>query len=109
MAYPRCDKFDDSQESLADTARALSHPARLAILEVLASRNECICGDLVHELPLAQATVSQHLKVLKEAGLIDGNMIGARTCYCINEKLLDRAVSEFVAWFDRIQNRKTCC
>ena len=71
-------------ESLAATCKALSHPARLAILRMLAGRGSCICGEIVDVMPLSQATVSQHLKILKDAGLIAGEIDGPRTCYCIN-------------------------
>ena len=69
---------------LAALARALSHPARVAIVRYLATRGTCVCGQIVDVLPLAQATVSQHLKVLKEAGLVQGEVDGPRTCYCVN-------------------------
>jgi len=69
-------------EALADMAKALGHPARVAIVRLLLRRGECICGDIVDKLPLAQATVSQHLKVLKEAGWIRGEVDGPRVCYC---------------------------
>lgn len=71
-------------EELATLARALSHPARVAIVRHLAATGTCICGEIVQVLPLAQATVSQHLKVLKEAGLVRGEVDGPRTCYCVN-------------------------
>lgn len=79
-------KQDKKNESdrLADLAKALSHPARIKILELLNRRNSCICNELVEELPLAQSTVSQHLKELKRAGLIMGEIDGPRTCYCLN-------------------------
>jgi ArsR family transcriptional regulator len=71
-------------------ARALAHPARVAILRLLIERGDCICGQIVEVLPLAQATVSQHLKVLKEAGLIQGEVDGPRVCYCVNPKAVKR-------------------
>ena len=71
-------------EQLAELARALSHPARVAIVRYLATHGTCVCGEIVNVLPLAQATVSQHLKVLKEAGLVQGEVDGPRTCYCVN-------------------------
>jgi len=70
-------------EAVARMAKALGHPARVAILRLLLRRGECICGDIVRRLPLAQATVSQHLKVLKEAGWIQGEIDGPRVCYCV--------------------------
>lgn len=78
------ERFDQSDERLAEQLKALAHPARLAILEVLAARGTCVCGEIVEVLPLAQATVSQHLKVLKEAGLLRGRIDGPRSCYCLD-------------------------
>jgi len=75
---------------LARLARALGHPARVAIVRMLARQGECVCGRIVDVLPLAQATVSQHLKVLKEAGIIRGEVDGPRVCYCIDPKALQR-------------------
>ena len=70
------------EEDLAELAKALGHPARVAVMRLLLTRGDCICGDIVDRLPLAQATVSQHLKVLKEAGWIQGTIDGPRVCYC---------------------------
>lgn len=78
--------FSTQDVSLAKYAKALSHPARIAILKLLIQKQTCICGDIVEELPLAQSTVSQHLKVLKEAGLIRGEIEGSTVCYCIDEE-----------------------
>jgi ArsR family transcriptional regulator len=80
----------ERDEELAALARALSHPARVAIVRHLAERGTCVCGEIVSVLPLAQATVSQHLKVLKEAGLIQGEVDGPRTCYCVNPGTMKR-------------------
>ena len=77
----------------ARLAKALGHPARVTILRLLIERGDCICGDIVDVLPLAQATVSQHLKVLKEARLIRGEMDGPRRCYCINPEVVKRLKS----------------
>jgi ArsR family transcriptional regulator, arsenate/arsenite/antimonite-responsive transcriptional repressor len=90
MALARIEEFPNKEITLADFAKALSHPARIAILKTLAAKKECICGDLVLDLPLAQSTVSQHLKALKEAGLIMGEVDGPRSRYCINKKFFDR-------------------
>ena len=76
-------RLQNSDQDLVDLFRALGHPARLRILRLLAQRKACICGEIVEELPLAQATVSQHLKVLKQAGLITGQMEGPAVCYCL--------------------------
>jgi ArsR family transcriptional regulator len=80
---------------LAALAKALAHPARVAILRRLLAHGECVCGEIVDALPLAQATVSQHLKVLKEAGLVAGEVDGPRVCYCVNPKAVQR-VKELV-------------
>jgi ArsR family transcriptional regulator len=80
----------EADEELASLAKALGHAARIQILRLLVRRNACVCGDIVDELPLAQSTVSQHLKVLKEAGLIRGEVDGPRVCYCIEPRTLRR-------------------
>jgi ArsR family transcriptional regulator len=80
----------EADEELALLTKAVGHPARVQILRLLAHRESCICGDIVDELPLAQSTVSQHLKVLKEAGLIRGEIDGPRVCYCIEPRVLRR-------------------
>jgi DNA-binding transcriptional ArsR family regulator len=80
-----------ADEDLALLAKALGHPARVQIMRLLTRRDACICGDIVDELPLAQSTVSQHLKVLKDAGLIRGEVDGPRVCYCIEPATLARA------------------
>ncbi len=81
---------DEADEELAMYGKALGHPARVKIVRLLLRKNACICGDIVEELPLAQSTVSQHLKVLKEAGLIRGDVDGPRVCYCIEPRALRR-------------------
>lgn len=81
---------DDADEELAALAKAVGHPIRVKILRLLARRQSCICSEIVDELPLAQSTVSQHLKVLKEAGLIQGDVDGPRVCYCIDPKFVRR-------------------
>lgn len=82
---------EGADQELAALAKALGHPARVKILRILARRRECLCGEIVHELPLAQSTVSQHLKILKEAGLVRGTVDGPRVCYCLAENTLRRA------------------
>lgn len=84
---------EEASEELAVLAKAVGHPARVQILRLLARREMCICGDIVDELPLAQSTVSQHLKVLKDAGLIRGDIDGPRVCYCIEARTLRRLKS----------------
>jgi len=111
MATHKKEEFTQKEQDLAAFAKALSHPARIAILKVLAQRNECICGEIVELLPLAQSTVSQHLKELKIAGLIDGTIDGPRSCYCINWKAFDKFYHEFGFLFNKlkVQNEKACC
>lgn len=89
----RSTRFDAVDRELAVLAKALGHPARVAILRRLISGGECICGALVSDLPLAQATVSQHLKVLKDAGLIRGEVDGPRVCYCVDPAAVRRLQS----------------
>lgn len=84
---------EGADEDLAALAKAIGHPARVQILRILVRRTACVCGDIVDELPLAQSTVSQHLKVLKEAGLIRGEVDGPRVCYCIEPRALRRLKS----------------
>ena len=114
MSYSKKNSFSPSQTQLARYAKALSHPARIAILETLAAKESCICGEIVEVLPLAQSTVSQHLKELKEAGLITGELEGAKSCYCIDR----RAMKEFTLLSNRIFKKlgadktlkpKKCC
>ena len=94
---PRADEPDlrpvegrEADDELAALCKAIGHPARVQILRLLARREECVCGDIVDELPLAQSTVSQHLKVLKEAGLVRGEIDGPRVCYCLEPRTLRR-------------------
>src|SRR5438067_5227651 len=90
MGLHKKEAFSRREQELSDFAKALSHPARIAILKVLAKQTECICGEIVDVLPLAQSTVSQHLKELKNAGLIEGTVDGPRSCYCINWKAFEK-------------------
>lgn len=86
MGATKASEFGVKENRLAKYAKALAHPARIAILQYLGKQQSCVCGDIVDELPLSQSTVSQHLKELKEAGLIKGEIEGVKTCYCIDEK-----------------------
>ncbi len=81
---------DEADEEIATLSKALGHPTRVKIVRILIRKNACVCGDIVDELPLAQSTVSQHLKVLKDAGLIRGDVDGPRVCYCIEPHALRR-------------------
>jgi len=79
---------DQTAEQMAALAWAIAHPARVRIVRLLISRNACVCGEIVDEMPLAQSTVSQHLKILKESGLVQGEVDGPKVCYCINPEKL---------------------
>src|SRR6195952_2136047 len=109
MATHKKEEFTQKEQDLAAFAKALAHPARIAILKMLAQRNECICGEIVEVLPLAQSTVSQHLKELKSAGLINGSIDGPKTCYCINWKAFEKFNNEFSTLFTslKIKNEKS--
>ncbi len=84
MALHKREQFTEAEQKLALVAKALGHPARVAILRLLAARQSCVCGEIVSELPLSQSTVSQHLKELKAAGLVQGEIDGPRVCYCLD-------------------------
>jgi DNA-binding transcriptional ArsR family regulator len=110
MGISKSAHFNEQQNSLANIAKALGHPARIAIVEYLLKQKECVCGDIVSELPLAQATVSQHLKELKTAGIIKGNIEGNSICYCLNEN----TIAEFISFLTNIttalsNQRNQCC
>ena len=92
-----------SHPDVARRLKALGHPARLAIVELLAEREECICGEIVDDLPLAQSTVSQHLKVLKEAGLVRGTVEGRRTCYCLDPEAVRALRATLDDYFDALR------
>ena len=110
MGLTKTEHFTNRQNSIASLAKALGHPARIAILEYLIKVDSCICGDIVNELPLAQATVSQHLKELKNAGLIKGEIEGNSICYCIEEKALSQIEEYFKNLSSKlaIKNSKCC-
>ncbi|NBB77434.1 MAG: metalloregulator ArsR/SmtB family transcription factor [Bacteroidetes bacterium] len=110
MAITKAQLFEEDQVNTAGFAKALGHPARIAILEILARHDTCICGDISDQLPLAQSTVSQHLKALKSAGIIKGEIDGVRTCYCLDEENL----AEFKAMMESFltnltRSNSTCC
>jgi len=102
MALSKIEKFTKKDIWLADVAKALSHPARIKILKILAGMNACMCGDIVELLPLSQSTVSQHLKELKRVGLITGEIEGPKVCYCINNANLQKAKSEINKLFNQV-------
>lgn len=95
MAINKKGEFLQDEIMLSDFARTLGHPARIAILKTLAEREECICGEIVEVIPLAQSTVSQHLKELKNMGLIQGTLNGPKSCYCINWDKLEQYMNDF--------------
>ncbi|MFZ6033951.1 MAG: ArsR/SmtB family transcription factor [Melioribacter sp.] len=105
MAFSKKENFSYEEVWLADVAKALSHPARLKILKFLNKMDSCMVGSIVEHLPLAQSTVSQHLKELKRVGLIDGEIDGPKICYCVNKKKLQRAKKQF----DKLFSATGCC
>jgi len=109
MGATKTDLFTDKQNQIATLAKALGHPARVAIIESLMRVNTCICGDIVNVLPLAQPTVSQHLKELKNAGLIKGNVEGNAICYCIDQNALETLQSYFAAVSTNLSKMKNNC
>ncbi len=108
MGITKTESFTTTQNELAILAKAMGHPARIAIIEYLLKTESCICGDIVNELPLAQPTVSQHLKELKNAGLIKGNIEGTSICYCINEVGFNRLKSFFQNINEYLSNKECC-
>ena len=109
MGSTKTTHFTNEQNEMAVLAKALGHPARIAIMEYLLSVDACICGDIVNELPLAQATVSQHLKELKNAGLIQGTIEGNAICYCINETTLEKFNNYLQQLTSKMGSRTSCC
>jgi predicted transcriptional regulator len=110
MGTTKTDLFTKKQNEMAAMAKAIAHPARIAILQQLARTNACICGDLVNELGLAQATISQHLKELKNVGLIQGTIDGVSVCYCINPKVWNQYKGFFNDFFEEVTvSDKSCC
>lgn len=110
MGVSKTEEFSVKDNRVAKFARALAHPARVAILRLLIRKQACICGDIVGELPLSQSTVSQHLKELKEAGLIRGDIDGAHICYCIDTQTWNAAkhlLGEFLESY-RAPDTKCC-
>ncbi|MFN8145795.1 MAG: metalloregulator ArsR/SmtB family transcription factor [Bacteroidia bacterium] len=109
MGTTKSEEFTVRDNKIAGYAKALAHPARIAILQVLLKSKACMCGDIVDELPLSQSTVSQHLKELKAAGLIKGNIEGTSVCYCINEKEWENAKHYLNGLFDSFQTSGNLC
>ena len=109
MGSTKTEIFTEKQNKLAAMMKALGHPARIAIIQHLVKTQACICGDLVEEFGLAQATISQHLKELKNIGLIKGTIEGTTTCYCINSKVWNQYRSVFEAFFVPYTAKDNCC
>lgn len=109
MGITKSDHFTDKQNAIATMAKAFGHPARVAIMEYLLKVDSCICGDIVNELPLAQPTISQHLKELKKTGLIKGNIEGNKICYCIDEKTMGKMHQYFGDISEKLRKHKTNC
>ena len=102
MVVAKTSPFDKETVWMADMAKALSHPVRIEILHILSKQTTCICGEVVELLPLAQSTVSQHLKELKRVGLIRGEIEGPKTCYCLDMNVIKRAKTAFAELFSTI-------
>lgn len=109
MGLTKSANFTETQNRKAAIFKALGHPARVAIIEVLLRRQACICNDIVEELPLSQPTVSQHLRELKEVGIIKGEIEGTRICYCINEKVWNEIQADLNLFFGAYKAPDTCC
>ena len=109
MGTSKTELFTKKQNELAAMAKAIAHPARIAILQELVKANACICSDLVDELGLAQATISQHLKELKQVGLIRGTIEGTSICYCINPAVWNNYKELFGQFFKEVNPSMNCC
>lgn len=105
MGTTKTEKFTSEQNEIASLAKAIGHPARIAILQYLDSVNSCICGDIVSEIGLSQSTISQHLKELKRVGIIKGEIEGVKVCYCIDQKKLNTVSGIFTKMFKQFD----CC
>ena len=109
MGLTKTEIFTDEQNKLATLLKAMAHPARIAILQQIIKANACICGDLAEELGLAQPTISQHLKELKNAGLIKGTIEGVSVCYCINPVIWNDLKDQLNSFFDAYNLNYNCC
>jgi predicted transcriptional regulator len=109
MGLTKTANFTDHQNEVAVVFKALGHPARIAIIEYLIQTDTCICSDIVDVLPLAQPTVSQHLKELKSAGLIKGNISGNAICYCIDDQNWNKFEAITSGLFDAYEEQNSCC
>ncbi len=109
MGLTRSDIFTAEQNELANLAKALGHPARIAIVQHLIKVNACICGDLVDEIGLAQPTISQHLKALKSVGILQGNIEGTSVCYCINKQRWQEIQGLLLGFLATVSQSVNCC
>lgn len=109
MGLTKTAGFSEVQNKRALIFKALGHPARVAIIEMLINRQACICNDMVDELPLSQSTISQHLKELKEVGIIKGEIEGTSVCYCINENVWNDIKLDLSQLFGSYKNTNSCC
>jgi len=109
MGASKSEKFTEKQNKLADYAKALSHPARVAIIEHLLETGTCICGDFVKELPLAQPTISQHLNELKTAGLLKGTNQGNSVCYCLDQEAFAKFEKKMTSLFKKVRKYEAAC
>ncbi|MEP6615925.1 MAG: metalloregulator ArsR/SmtB family transcription factor [Ginsengibacter sp.] len=109
MGATNTENYSDRQNELATIAKALAHPARVAIIEYLLMVDGCICGDIVDALPLAQPTVSQHLRELKNTGIIKGTISGNAVCYCIDDKNWGKFEKVFLNLFEKFTKKKNNC
>ena len=108
MGITKSEHFTDHQNELANLLKALGHPARVAIVEYLIQHKQCICGDIVNELPLSQATISQHLRELKQVGIIQGNIEGNSICYCLNPQVFEQ-ITQFMGVAIESVTKNKCC
>lgn len=109
MGITKSEHFTEEQNQLANTLKALGHPARIAIIEFLLEKKSCICGDIVNELPLSQPTISQHLKELKNVNIIQGSIEGNSICYCLNLETFQK-IEKYIQLIINTQNlNKSCC
>ncbi|MCP9751595.1 helix-turn-helix transcriptional regulator [Ferruginibacter sp. HRS2-29] len=109
MGTTKTEIFTEKQNKLAGMMKALGHPARIAILQYLVKKQACVCNDIVGELGLAQATISQHLAELKKVGLINGTIEGTSVCYCIDAKVWEHFKTVFEGFFVKYVNKDNCC
>lgn len=109
MGTTKSKQFTESQNRKAELYKALGHPARIAIIEFIIKQDSCVCGDIVDELPLSQSTISQHLKELKDVGIIKGDIEGVKTCYCIDDKVWSELDDTSRLFISSYSEKNKCC